>query len=366
MISFAGAVVLASAAACGSGFLQGIGGGASDAGADAADVALCYDPVPAPPQIAEPPTSISLLFAVQDIRVDTQPRDAGLPPPTGRDLDRTCTCSGGPPSCVGPNPKAPTCDGPRGADNAVGQLFNQALVFLPSLDLGNFIRAGGSSILIDVQQWSGEADDPAVTVIMRMSQGLQSHVDGGTEAAKFDGTDVWTVDPGSLIGGDDNLGRNCGAVPTPCLPLFRDPKAYVVGGKLYARVDVPVAVSTPSGRLIFDMTDVTLIASLSKDRLDGQMVGRMPADRFLPDFAAIRDPQTGKSLCGNPEYAGLKAEICSSLDIASDPAKDNTGAPCDALSGALGFVAGPALVGQVYKSTSISSDCANFTDSCSN
>ena len=68
---------------------------------------------------------------------------------------------------------------------------------------------------------------PEVSVVMRMSQGPESHIDGGTEVAKFDGTDVSTIDPGSLLNGDQTLGQNCGTVPTPCLPLFRDTKAYV-------------------------------------------------------------------------------------------------------------------------------------------
>jgi hypothetical protein len=354
--------------ACGSGFFHGVGSGARDAGSAAP--ALCYDTIPDRPSLQESPTDVRQTFAVEDLRIDTIARDAGLAPPEGHDLDRTCTCSsdaGG--SCTGPASK--TCDGPRGQDNALGEIFNQLPSLFPSLELGDLIRRGAFTALIDVEQWNGEDEDPEVTVAMRMSQGLESHIDGGEVRAQFDGTDVWTVDPGTILSGTSEIGVDCAAPgPTPCVPLHHDIKAYVTGGMLYAHVDVPFAVSTASGRLVLDMRGGALIGKLSKAgaayRLDAELVGRIPASSFLPSLAAIRHPETGKSLCDDISYGILKSSLCASLDIASDPDKDGQGAPCDALSASIRFTAGPARIGHVFQSDQASSDCSAFTDHCPN
>jgi hypothetical protein len=370
IVSIAASGLFALVAACGSGFLHGIGGGAPDAQPDAADAALCYELVPERPQKGESATDIDLLFALEDIRLDTTSKDGGLPPAAGLDLDRTCTCPAAP-SCIGSDTGPPACDGDGGRDNAFSSVFNEIETFLASADFGAYIRAGGFTALIDVQQWNGEDDDPLVVVAIRMSQGLESNVvDGGANAAKFDGTDVWTVDPGSIFDGKNKLGADCAsAAPTPCVPVYVDPRAYVANGKLIAHLDVPIGLSTPSGRLIFDMTNVTLIAAIAKVggsyRLEGEVVGRSPVERLLPNIAALRDPSSHKSLCGGAAYALLKARICGAVDIMSDPRRDGTNAACDAVSGAIRFVASPARAGRVFETDDARSDCPGFEDSCS-
>jgi hypothetical protein len=371
----AGAVAVLPLAACGSGFLRGLTGGQADAGSDAGgEASTCFDPIPERPTGAESPTQRDLTFAVEDIRLDTASRDAGLPAPEGRDLDRTCSCPG-PPSCRAPSGWDPACDGPRGQDDAFGPLFNQIASLIGYPDFAAYIRSGGFTTLIDVQQWNGERDDPVVTVALRTSQGLESHADGGTERAKLDGTDVWTVDPSSLIDGEKRIGLSCEAtIPTLCLPAYRDANAYVRDGRLYAHLDFPFALTTPQGRLILDMKQVTLIGTLTKVsaagaesyRLEGELVGRVPASRFLTNVAVLRDTTTGTANCGSSFYPAVKAEICGAVDILSDPSKDGSDAPCDALSGAIRFVAGPARAGVVFAGDKASTECLDFQDSCSN
>jgi hypothetical protein len=363
-----GVAGLAVAPACGPGFLSGIGGRAVDAATP--DAAPCYEPTPDRPPIPDAPTNLNLLLAIEDLRVDTLDRDAGIPAPPGRDLDHVCTCPD-PPSCKPPTAASPSiCDGPRGRDDGFALLFNQIVGLYPQLDFGQYIRGGGYTALIDVQGWNGEPDDSEVVVAIRMSQGLESDIDGGTTRAKFDGTDVWTVDPTSLANGAEYVGMSCESnLQVPCLPLYRDAHAYVRDGQLIARIEFPFTVSSPQGQLTFDLKDVTMVATLGKSssgayRLAGQIVGRVPTAPFLSNVGVLRDPQGGHSLCGGGLYPQLKAQVCGAADVMTSPSADGAGAPCDAMSAAIGFVASPAHAGIVFTGNKTGSECPSFTDRC--
>jgi hypothetical protein len=82
---------------------------------------------------------------------------------------------------------------------------------------------------------------------------------------------------------------------------------------------------------------------------DGSISGRWGSTKLLSNMATIPIPDSGTYLCGldNPTYLTFKNYICSLQDIPSDYSRDNTGAPCDAISMAFGFTAEPALLGVV-------------------
>lgn len=362
------ALAVLGAVACGPGFLHGIGGGPADAGSEA-DAALCYDPVPSRPSAgAGAADEVSVLFALESLRLDRTGDDpSGLPPALGIDLDQSCTCS-----CVGRSDLP--CDGDRGRDNALGGLFDSIEAFLPSRDFAAYLASGGFNLLIDVKQWNRERDDPSVLVGLLLSQGLEAKVigDGGAATAKLDGTDVWTVDPSSIVGGEQlaaDGGVTCAS--TPCISVAPDTAAYVADGKLIARIRQPIALSTPNGRLVLEMEDMTLIADLGFDargapRLTGEIAGRIPAERFLPTIAALHDSRNGTSLCNQPDvYPFVKGQICRELDIRSKPEDDRSALPCDALSGAIRFAASPARLGRVFASDDALNDCPpGFADRC--
>ena len=100
--------------------------------------------------------------------------------------------------------------------------------------------------------------------------------------------------------------------------------------------------------------------------------GRWATGSLLSSLAALHDPLSSKGgfLCGTDNtYAIAKNEICSAMDIAADPKLDQTGAPCDAVSVAVGFTADPAQLGAVVTKAKPAQGCVSdagtpFRDSC--
>lgn len=378
------ALALASAGACGPGTLDDLTRGRADAGttadveAAAPDAAICvHAAAPARPTIEDSPNGLNLTFAIDDLRFDTGTEPRALPAPKGLDLDKTCTCPE-PLSCVPRSDAAAVaCDSEDGRDNVAGQLLYNLLTVTTKADGGPLfvvrdqISRGIFTALFQIQGWNGEPDDPHVIATVVLSTGSADDADGGRILPKFDGSDVWKVDPTSLAGGDNLVGRDCRTVP--CLAISIDPNAYVVGGVVVSHIDnAPIRIRTESGPLVIDFIDSTLIAKLSAFpgggyRLDGELSGRWPTDRLLSGLAGVRDPTSNKSLCppGNGvAYDLVKKAVCESADLAIDPSRDRTSATCSALSDAVSFTAVPATLGKVEATIQEPSDCPGFTDSC--
>lgn len=378
------ALALAGGQACGPGSLDDLTRGRVDAGtmadveAAAPDAPICiHASAPERPNVEDSPNGLNLTFAIDDLRFDTGTEPRALPAPLGLDLDKTCTC----PEPVSCTPRsdaaAEACDLDGGRDNAAGQLLYNLLTVTTKADGGPLlvvreqISRGFFTALFQVQGWNGKPDDPHVIVTVVLSSGSADDADGGRILPKFDGNDVWKVEPTSLAGGDNLVGRDCRNVP--CVALSIDPNAYVVGGVVVSHIDsAPIRIRTESGPLVIDFIDSTLIARISQGpggayRLDGELTGRWPTDRLLSGLAGVRDPTTNKSLCppGNSiAYDLVKRAVCESADLAIDPARDRTSAACSALSDAVSFTAIPATLGKVEASLQEPSDCPGFTDSC--
>ena len=217
-----GIVVLS--AACGSGFIDKLFSGPYDAGAtDGASpdagvdsgvgCALRHPPVR--PDLVDDGTSIGpTVFAFESLRVGDSLTDGGAQTAEGIDLDNACTCPADD-SCVPPDGGARRCDLSEGRDNALGPLFSQFFAVFGSRLAGDAfaterIRTGRFSILLSLLNWNGKSNDPRVTVALFLSNGVEPSVDGGLVAPRLDGTDRWTVAPGSLVGGEGLVGTDCG------------------------------------------------------------------------------------------------------------------------------------------------------------
>lgn len=372
---------LVAAAACGPGDLGDLTGGRRDAtvspeaapGPDAApDVAPCsHAAAPGPPATTvDGPSGADLLFAMEDLRFDvTDVTDGGAPAPSGLDLDRTCNCAE-PTSCARGATGKPACDLPDGRDNAGGPLLARLGALTPGLGgptaVRGQIRQGRYDFLVSVQGWNGQPDDPHVIVGLRASGGIEGIQDAGfPPPPRFDGTDVWTADPSTILSGETLT--DCRT--QLCVPSFIDRDAYVSGGVVVAHGDLPLVFETGAGRFAVTFLGGTLVLRVRTEgsvaRATGELTGRWATREVLSSFGAVRDPSTGQSLCGdNPFYKLVKGAICDTADLAATPSADRTGAPCGAISVAVAFTGVEAKLGAVYAPVGKPSTCPGFTDRC--
>jgi hypothetical protein len=375
--------VLIIAPACGSGFLDGLSGGQRDsggadtgfdAGADARACTLTRVPEPPPPQTN---TTVpgTLILAIDAIRIDSSSSSTGLiPATTGFDIDDACTCPE-PESCkpidAGSRVK---CDGDGGTDNALGAMF-ATLAGIDEKAFGpdfatNSIREGSYGAIVTIADWNREPNDAMVYLSFYSSQGAEASIDAGKNPAiKMDGTDVWTLDPASVLEGESKLGFDCGSQPASCLPKYVT-SGYVVDNTVVARLpDVPFVLSASTGRIAIEMTDVAIVAKLQKlpndtYRADGEFVGRWPVQKVLKSLGEV--PVNDVPLCEQVFFDLARNEVCAGADVMLARADDHKGKTCDAVSTTIRFQAGAAKLGRVFRPDgSGPAPCQNFNPSCS-
>jgi len=388
VVALAGAAVSAIAIACGPGDLSDLTAGRVDAGAaladarpDAAPVCIHASGPERPPPTAEGPSVPAVLFAFQDIRFDTGEQDGGPPRPLGLDLDRTCTCPE-PESCVpaeaGTSGMARPCDGDGGRDNVAGALLTIAASGASGVRLDavrDQLREGYFGMFLNLQAWNGQPDDPNVIVGFQLSTGLegvQLDSDAGRPLPKFDGSDVWTLTPSSVLGGGDLIGSDCRKLVS-CTPAKGDAMGYVRDGMLVAHLDIPLPVQTATGTFTIDFVDATVLGKLTQEggvpRIIGEISGRWPVERLLTGFARIRNPQTDIALCASDAgleiYRLIKQSVCESADLAVSRSLDRTSARCEALSNAFSFEGVGATAGTIFQTARTEpNDCPDFKDGC--
>jgi hypothetical protein len=243
---------------------------------------------------------------------------------------------------------SPHCDEDGGRDNSAGQLLDDFSLLDPG-DINDQaisarIAAGQYSVLVQVTDYNGQPNDTQVTASLYASEGIEAAGDAGPPPARWDGTDVWTIDARFVLGSPD---------AGPLLPAHFDPHAYVSGGVLVMHLDFPIALAFASDQTVtLDLTGGVIAARVAAVgpgawRLaDGQVAGRWNVSSVLASLQALTF--AGQTICpGSMLYAQLKQHICAAADIATSPGSDNRGAPCDALSIGFGFTADPARLGAV-------------------
>lgn len=387
VLACTGAAAAGVAVACGPGDLSDLTAGRPDAASSVdtgvLDSAVCiHASAPERPTTPDAPNIPGLLFAFDAIRFDTDEQDGGLPKPRGLDLDKTCTCDDPKlegESCVPPDSgDKRVCDGVDGRDNAAGSLLSTASVAGKGLGPAAFqkkIDSGVFNVLVTVDGWNGLPDDPSVVVGYALSNGLEGTQNeaGAPAPPKFDGTDVWTVAPVSVLGGAGLIGVDCRLKPANCVPLKLDTTAYVRDSMLVAHLDVSLPLDSASGAFQIEFVGATTVAKITKEgdhyRVVGELVGRWPIQRILPSLARLPNPiSSGKPLCatdaGLEIYQLIKKSACAGVDLAANPAADRTSARCDALSNAITFSSVTAAAGTIYQPEGGPAECADFTDSC--
>jgi hypothetical protein len=325
--------------------------------AEAATEAGCVHAVPpGPPATDDTPDGgdggVDLVFAIDTLDLGQNATGQFDPNhPLGFDLDGVCTCiDDGGPSCTGP---ALTCDTAGGRDEAA----NQMLAILGAEDghlsqasLQTRIAGGAFGLLLHIHDYNGLANDKSVVVEYFPSPGSQGPPgnDGGT---------AWYVTPESVLNGS----------PGQWVSIYQDLQAYVTDHVLVSHLaSFPLLVLPSTGGndnpITFELgnvvAQVTMVQSGSSWSLqNGQVGARWATSAALYSFHTLSDTG-GNSLCGNnPTYQLVSSGVCAQADIASDPANDGKGLPCDALSVGLGFTASQALLGDELDPTIVPSVC---------
>lgn len=278
--------------------------------------------------------------------------DGGTPPLYGYDLDHVYTCcDGGPESCKAPVAGNGHCDENGGRDNSGGQLINTLALLDPtqinSDTISQRLEQGVYSLVLEIKSYNGQPNDTQVVAGIYASAGVETTGDAAQQA-KWDGTDVWTLDEAFVLNGAD---------ASPVLPNHFDAHAYVAGGVLVMQVNFPISLGTGStGGVTITLTGGVITAQVvptgaGRFKLtNGQVAGRWSAAGVLGTASSLKFQ--GSPICpGTPFYQNVKSQICGAADIMADPTQDSKNATCDALSIGFGFTADPANMGNVVATT---------------
>lgn len=280
---------------------------------------------------------------------------------TGLDIDGVCTCPGA--RACRPVQGAGICDFPEGVDNAGGDFF-LSLYSVLNRDSNptSRLRDGRYGVLIRVRNYNGLPDDDDVEVALFNTFGLDIPPDGGLPdgalpVPKRDGTDKWTVDAKSLLGG------------MPYLPNIVDTRGFVRNGVVVSKLSNSIRI----GPYILPIVGGTLTARLKKvgssfGLEEGVVSGRTNARELLTALEGVPNPLDPSTfLCGdtNPVFTSLRDNFCKTLDVPTDVTLDGKEAPCDAASISVRFTSSPALLGRVVDNGSPRKPCGeSWVASC--
>jgi hypothetical protein len=312
------------------------GSGDAGPGAEGGAIDPCREPnVPRAPNLStsSPSDNIEGVLALSMLHLGL---DGGVT--YGFNLDKACTCPE-PDTCQRPASQARACDEEAGVDNAGRPLFQEfsAANLITESTLNNAIQQGLAGLFVRVQQYNGKEDDAIVSFAVYASPGFTGYPDAGP---KFDGTDKWYVDQGSLTG------------LTVDSPKYSADQAYVSKGVLVASLNFPIIIGGANiNPVIIELESGKIAAKLTVTGgkitgMSGSLAGRWPVTKMLTSLQNVKDPLSpGNHLCGaDPTFQSIKPGLCNAVDITSDPTNDGTGI-CDAVSMGLGFEASPAVFG---------------------
>ncbi len=199
----------------------------------------------------------------------------------GYDLDNVCTCTDDAgPTCVGRTTQPGLyCDAPDGVDNQFAKIVQ--LIEIPlgeanfsSTAFSNNANAGDWTMLIEVDDYNGLKDDPAVTVSLYPCPGL-----GVTP--KWDGTDSWAV----LDTDVTSLG----------MPAYVSDGAYVSDQTLVATVpSVPITLAGDKQTISLTLSGAVLTGQLAETNgqwrlIQGTLAARIGLQGFFQSLSAYRD-----------------------------------------------------------------------------
>ena len=289
----------------------------------------------------------------------------------GYDLDSICTCPGID-SCNPFGDSGTQCDTEGGIDNSAGALlqeFSGATNFFDQNYINNQLGAGIFGALFRVRNYNGQANDTKVELSIYVSNGTEGAQTGNPAVPKGDGTDQWTIDPKSLLGG--TIMPDGGPVPNEAYDLNAYVSNYYLVGNI-SNMPLAIGAATGEGLITIDLTGAIVVAKLEAvgntfRATQGIVTGRWESKKLLTSLQVLHDPfDFDAALCGTDQIYGLlKTKICGLQDISSNVLDDGKGAPCNALSLAFAFQSVPATYGSVFAPDASTFGCGPlWNDQC--
>lgn len=298
----------------------------------------------------------------------------------GFDLDGVCTCDtrpgaarGGASSCLRPDAARDDCDGPEGADNVIARVQEERLAGRNLATIVNAtVAAGRRNLLLTISKYNGLANDTDVAVGAIFSLGIREQgcptsqlTDAGTWTPGNCGEDKWAVlqnsavvtGSGSAIAATMGNGwvRDFQLVVTfegkDVLLPFNEEREFFMSSPVLTGKIVPLDTKLAP-------RDPTRPPTDPEKRLfrleNGVIAGRLGAASLLELLGTVQI--AGSSFCNTEIFLSARDDVCASQDVTRAVAAP-AAAPCDALSAAAVFAAGPARSGAALPPPPSSTKC---------
>jgi hypothetical protein len=248
---------------------------------------------------------------------------------------------------AGADPLTAYPDGDAGIDNSFGKnLLPTILGLYPTWvqDVGNGILNGTFTALLKLMCLPPTGDVPMLT----------TKLFGGTtlgSAPKWDGTDVWPVEPG-LLG--DPMDPESSTLIYPNSSVIG--MAYDAGqnGTFILSVPFKTTMATASIKLTLYAAQMTMTLSADRKSATGGMIGGvLDTEEFV---AELKKVGFLLNLCGNPLFDNLLNQVRQASDIMNDGTQDPN-MVCNGISMGLGFEMQEAQLGDVGMPNPVGQAC---------
>jgi hypothetical protein len=268
-----------------------------------------------------------------------------------------------------------TLDGMLGVDNSLGAVIQSTRNTITDFSSENYsdaLKDGATSVIIQVSDWNGRANDTQVQLDIFIAAPFASFgakgPDGGPARPEWMGQDEWPIASDSVLGGDKRR------------PRFSDKFAYVNDYRLVAnlsesllRLDVGFTTVGPV-KLAMSLTSATSLCTLEETTIgngwrlkDCVLGGRWSANHLLQQLSQFPDPSTAVvgsmagPLCVNSTlYTSFKDGICAATDIYSG--NSTVASVCDSISMGVTFQTQPGFLGNVFTLDRVDHRCPDAVD----
>jgi hypothetical protein len=259
-------------------------------------------------------------------------------PDFGFNLDLRCTTNEETASCTS---ATIVTDETGGIDNAfasriaaAARTYFDSIGENPEEDLHALQSKGIMDLLIRIRGWNGEDEDRSVEV--DLMQTVCGHLSSETDCTPgmdrptgltFDGTEVFYVSRESIDPFDT----------TEMTARVVQPAAYVTGRVLVVPIPGESVLRFPvdEGYIDVGLQDAQLTAPLPPDDVGFTINNAMISGRW--GLADVRQSISYFAICPSstdPRRALIESAINGALDVMDDPAQDNMGLACNAISAA--------------------------------